>query len=47
MGVKNTIRLLLVRDVWVPGMPMGDVRGGTPACLAARGLDGAFLARQR
>ena len=39
--------LALVRGVWVPGMPMGDVRGGTPAALAARDLGGAFLARQR
>ena len=38
--------LALARGVWVPGMPVGDFLGGTPAALAARDLGGAFLARQ-
>ena len=37
----------LVRGVWVPGMSMGAVRGGTPAALAARATSAAHSLRDR
>ena len=45
-GVVDEPTPALVRGVWVPGMPVGDVGGGTPATLAARDLGGAFLAAE-